>query len=132
VVEFILFSIYDLDGYRDISEAYFGVIRIIIEDIQHRLVFRAQTYIRDEIERYQPTSEDLDYPNRSKPSDTEMQNVDDTDESASKFGGPKSDPSWFPTLFRSLDLLSKLYCSIKVMFISKNFPFLQDVFLIKN
>lgn len=111
----ILSTICDyLDGYHDISEAYFGVIRTIIEDIQHRLVFRAQAYIRDEIERYQSNPPDLDYPDPSKASNTRIGSVGDTDEQALEIGGPKSDPSWFPTLFRSLDLLSKLYCSIKV------------------
>lgn len=34
----------------------------ILQDGQARLVFRAQTYIRTELEQFQPTAEDLNYP----------------------------------------------------------------------
>lgn len=36
----------------------------ILEDIQGRLVYRMQTYIRTDIEGYIPTDEDLDYPGK--------------------------------------------------------------------
>jgi hypothetical protein len=38
----------------------------ILEDAQTRLVFRAQTVLRDEIERYKPKPVDLDYPARGR------------------------------------------------------------------
>lgn len=47
----------------DASQLDFSVlIQPALEDAQTRLVFRAQTILRDEIERYKPKPEDLDYP----------------------------------------------------------------------
>ena len=42
------------------------LIQPALEDIQTRLVFRTQTILRDEIERYKPKPEDLDYPARNR------------------------------------------------------------------
>ncbi|KAH7331555.1 hypothetical protein KP509_20G040200 [Ceratopteris richardii] len=36
----------------------------ILADVQERLTFRAQTYMRDEIANYLPSNEDLDYPGK--------------------------------------------------------------------
>ncbi|PWY92438.1 Sec34-domain-containing protein [Aspergillus heteromorphus CBS 117.55] len=41
------------------------LIQPALEDVQTRLVFRAQAFLRDEIERYKPRPEDLDYPARN-------------------------------------------------------------------
>ncbi|OJI85209.1 hypothetical protein ASPTUDRAFT_54868 [Aspergillus tubingensis CBS 134.48] len=43
-----------------------ALIQPALEDVQTRLVFRAQAFLRDEIERYKPRPEDLDYPARNK------------------------------------------------------------------
>lgn len=42
------------------------LIQPALEDAQTRLVFRAQAVLRDEIERYKPSPEDLDYPARNR------------------------------------------------------------------
>ena len=42
------------------------LIRTALEDAQTRLVFRAQAILRDEIERYKPKKEELDYPARNR------------------------------------------------------------------
>lgn len=42
------------------------LIREALEEAQTRLVFRAQAILRDEIERYKPKKEDLDYPARNR------------------------------------------------------------------
>ena len=42
------------------------LIHPALEDAQTRLVFRTQTIIRDEIERFKPRKEDLDYPARNR------------------------------------------------------------------
>ncbi|GMF68709.1 unnamed protein product [Aspergillus oryzae] len=42
------------------------LIQPVLEDVQTRLVFRAQAFLRDEIERYKPRPDDLDYPARNK------------------------------------------------------------------
>jgi len=42
------------------------LIREALEEAQTRLVFRAQAILRDEIERYKPKKEELDYPARNR------------------------------------------------------------------
>lgn len=42
------------------------LIQPALEDAQTRLVFRAQAILRDEIERFKPRQEDLDYPARNR------------------------------------------------------------------
>ncbi|KAL1953144.1 hypothetical protein VTO42DRAFT_3558 [Malbranchea cinnamomea] len=42
------------------------LIQPALEDAQTRLVFRAQAVLRDDIERYKPRPEDLDYPARNR------------------------------------------------------------------
>ncbi|EEH36789.1 hypothetical protein PAAG_07207 [Paracoccidioides lutzii Pb01] len=56
------------DGeYADPTQLNFSVlIQPALEDAQTRLVFRAQTILRDEIEKYKPRPEDLDYPARNR------------------------------------------------------------------
>lgn len=41
-----------------------AIVRRMIQDVQERLTFLAQTYIRDEIAAYVPSDEDLDYPKK--------------------------------------------------------------------
>ena len=36
----------------------------LLHEVQERLTFRAQIMIRDEIQAYTPSNEDLDYPNK--------------------------------------------------------------------
>ncbi|PLB36105.1 Golgi transport complex subunit COG3 [Aspergillus candidus] len=43
-----------------------ALIQPALEDVQTRLVFRAQAFLYDEIERYKPGPDDLDYPARNK------------------------------------------------------------------
>ncbi|SPQ93369.1 Conserved oligomeric Golgi complex subunit 3 [Plasmodiophora brassicae] len=58
-----------------------------VEDVQERLIYRAQVFIRAEISGFIPSADDLDYPAKV--------NV------------------WFPTLERCLLLLSKVYRSVE-------------------
>ncbi|KAF9905427.1 Golgi transport complex subunit 3 [Linnemannia zychae] len=49
------------------SHLAFGyLIRNMLQDAQHRLVYRAQAFIRSEIQNYKPTPNILDYPARLK------------------------------------------------------------------
>ena len=51
----------------DLSELDFSaLVRPLLEDTQSRIVFRAQSILRDEIERFTPKTSDLDYPARLK------------------------------------------------------------------
>jgi hypothetical protein len=44
--------------------AFKPIVTKIIQDIQERLIFVAQTFIRDRIANYEPNSNDLDFPNK--------------------------------------------------------------------
>ena len=37
-------------------------LRRITSDVQERLIFRAQTYVKDRVGNYRATAEDLDFP----------------------------------------------------------------------
>lgn len=57
----------DIEQQVDANQLDFpALIQPALEDVQTRLVFRAQAFLRDEIERYKPRPEDLDYPARNK------------------------------------------------------------------
>lgn len=89
-----------------------NVMKRILADMQERLTFRAQNFIRDEVEGFRPTDADLNYPgclvdatskvagdasNGSKGDATATQQVAD----------PKS--AWYPPVNLTLSLLAKLY-----------------------
>lgn len=42
------------------------LIRNVLQDTQQRLVFRVQTFIRNEIQNFVPQPSDLEYPNKLK------------------------------------------------------------------
>jgi len=44
--------------------AYQSAMTNILEDIQNKLIFRAEAFVRKEIEGYRPTAADLDYPQK--------------------------------------------------------------------
>jgi hypothetical protein len=44
--------------------AFKPIVTKIIQDIQERLIFVAQTFIHDRIANYEPNSNDLDFPNK--------------------------------------------------------------------
>ncbi|KLJ08996.1 hypothetical protein EMPG_15558 [Blastomyces silverae] len=57
----------DEGEFADPTQLDFSVlIQPALEDAQTRLVFRAQAILRDEIEKYKPRAEDLDYPARNR------------------------------------------------------------------
>ncbi|KAI3382143.1 hypothetical protein SNEBB_011136 [Seison nebaliae] len=86
----------------------------LIRDLQERLIFRADIYIQTEIENYQWSSSDIDYPNKLMMIEQIQNNI----------SHQSSEPSavdmhglWYPTLRRSLICLSKLYrCLSKSVF----------------
>ncbi|KAJ5493106.1 hypothetical protein N7539_001852 [Penicillium diatomitis] len=113
------------------------LIQPALQDIQTRLVFRAQAVLRDEIERYKPRPEDIDYPMRSKQvslsvTDTQISDTKDMlvrtmlETKASVEGGSERAAAqdqdekwdfetqtalkgWYPTLRRAIWLLSRIY-----------------------
>lgn len=80
------------------------VMQRMIQDAQERLILCIQIYIRDEIEGFTPTPEDLSYPE--------------------KLVNPPSDAmyaTWYPSLQHTLLCLSKVYHFVKVRALS-SFP----------
>ncbi|PYI34179.1 Sec34-domain-containing protein [Aspergillus indologenus CBS 114.80] len=111
------------------------LIQPALEDVQTRLVFRAQAFLRDEIERYKPRPEDLDYPARnrqfsisvtegqisgrkiaSEPIVNIQKPIKQTEDSADADPDAKWDletpnafSGWYPTLRKAIWLLSRIY-----------------------
>ncbi|ORZ02713.1 Sec34-like family-domain-containing protein [Syncephalastrum racemosum] len=123
------------DGSKQPTLAFGHLIQNVLEDAQGRLVFRAQMYIESAIQKYQPRPEDFEL----RPATAEEQKTsvvlegsaarhDDTqdgpatlaiEQDESDGDKPVSDSplregtdvsrGWFPTLQKTLWLLSKLY-----------------------
>ncbi|KAI9370093.1 Sec34-like family-domain-containing protein [Aspergillus egyptiacus] len=125
--------------YMDANQLDFSaLIQPALEDVQTRLVFRAQAFLRDEIERFKPRPEDLDYPSRNKQlsiSVTEKQisgrkvshadafinppkAAKPTEDSADTnldldskwdYDSQSAPTAWYPTLRKAVWLLSRIY-----------------------
>ncbi|KAH8426991.1 Golgi transport complex subunit COG3 [Aspergillus melleus] len=125
--------------HTDVNQLDFSsLIQPALEDVQTRLVFRAQAFLRDEIERYKPRPEDLDYPARNRPvsitvtegqisgrkvapadalvnlSAPGKQAEDGTDappdqDSKWDFESQTALSGWYPTLRKAIWLLSRIY-----------------------
>ncbi|KAF7519472.1 hypothetical protein PCG10_010002 [Penicillium crustosum] len=112
------------------------LIQPALQDVQARLVFRALAVLRDEIERYKPRPEDIDYPMRNRQvsltvSDTQISGKKDTSadtliDMTAKQGDDTGDSTqetdgkwdfetqtalkgWYPTLRKAIWLLSRIY-----------------------
>lgn len=128
---------------QDTNQLDFSIlIQPALQDVQTRLVFRAQAFLRDEIERYKPRPEDIDYPMRSKQvslttvTDTQISGRKDTsaetmidmtktakegDETGAQEQDGKWDfetqtalKGWYPTLRKAIWLLSRIYRLVNV------------------
>lgn len=113
------------DEVPDLNQLDFGsLIQPALEDAQTRLVFRTIALLREEIESYKPLSEDLDYPKRlssparqssialsgRKGSEIATSVDDDSgDESTTIWSRNKQLSSSYPTLPKSIRLLSRIY-----------------------
>jgi hypothetical protein len=96
----------------DSARAVGHVVRRIVEDVQERLSYRAHVSIRDEIERFQPSRADIDYPTRlGMPAAPAAAGAAAATADANGEGKGRYNPyaSCFPTLERTLMLLSKTY-----------------------
>lgn len=135
--------------YMDTNQLDFSaLIQPALEDVQTRLVFRAQAFLRDEIERFKARPEDLDYPARNKqlsisvsesqisgrkvshndayvkpPKSTKsaedgMETPLDQD-SKWDFESQNAPTAWYPTLRKAVWLLSRIYRLVNVWPASK-------------
>ncbi|RAL15468.1 Golgi transport complex subunit COG3 [Aspergillus homomorphus CBS 101889] len=111
------------------------LIQPALEDVQTRLVFRAQAFLRDEIERYKPRPEDLDYPARNrqfsisvtegqisgrkvaseplakipKPTKQAEEGTEADADAKWDLETPNASSGWYPTLRKAIWLLSRIY-----------------------
>jgi len=77
------------------AEPVLKIYNQIINDIQERLIFQAQRYLKDEIDNHNPNEKDLEnYPTKIQI----KENIEDND--------------WYPILTRTLYCLTKLYATI--------------------
>ncbi|RPA99180.1 hypothetical protein L873DRAFT_1835529 [Choiromyces venosus 120613-1] len=114
----------EVDPY-DRTQLDFGqLIQTTIQDTQNRIVFRAQTVIRDEIEGFVPKPEDLDYPTKNQlekraPENGEVPGTPlpgaptiidhDDNPSGNGFDTEAVFKGWYPTLRKCIWLLSRIY-----------------------
>lgn len=111
----------DIDSF-DRTQLDFGqLIAPTLHDTQNRIVFRAQTIIRDEIEGFTPKPDDLDYPAKlpAQPPPTDGTNtptpsapaiIDDvTAPGNGAFDTEATYAGWYPTLRKCIWLLSRIY-----------------------
>lgn len=85
----------------------------VLGDIQERLTYRAQAFIRENVAGFTPAPADLDYPGillKEKESTAgEGENRDDQNNSGNTSNSGEQYIGWYPPVQRSLLLLSKLY-----------------------
>lgn len=120
-----------------------SLIQPVLEDVQTRIVFRAQAFLRDEIERYKPRPEDIDTQSRKRhslpatngqvpgakvtPADAVINQPSVTKEAddAATESQLESDSKWdydaqnvlsgwYPTLRKAIWLLSRIYRLVNV------------------
>eukprot|EP01132_Coremiostelium_polycephalum_P006223 gene6223-7752_t len=81
----------------------------MLQDIQERLIYVIQTYIRDEIRSFIPKPEDLDYPKKLIPSSPNSSTTPITSSPNLSSSTKNIYATWYPTLEKSLTCLSKMY-----------------------
>ncbi|RMJ27429.1 golgi complex component [Aspergillus sp. HF37] len=115
-----------------------ALIQPALEDVQTRLVFRAQAFLRDEIERYKPRPEDIDIHSRNRQTSLSVSNgqisgkkviptdavmnlsestktaEDGTDSPLEQdakwdYDAQAASSGWYPTLRKAIWLLSRIY-----------------------
>ncbi|KAJ5891835.1 uncharacterized protein N7473_008063 [Penicillium subrubescens] len=106
----------------DANQLDFSIlIQPALQDVQTRLVFRAQAVLRDEIERYKPRPEDVDYPMHKRyicghndRHDQAYPRGDETTVATEQdgkwdFETQTALKGWYPTLRKAIWLLSRIY-----------------------
>ena len=89
-----------LTGHRYNVHAMENITLQLLRDVQERLVYRVEKFILEEIELFEPTVADLNYPGKLETSSDEIK--------ANKWA-TSSSLTWYPTLDMTLMCLSKLY-----------------------
>ena len=81
----------------------FPILTHILADVQERMIYRAQTFLRDEVGNYTPSSFDTDYPNK-------LVMCSGLTTNSNSFEGSST---WYPPLEKTLNCLSCLYRCIE-------------------
>ncbi|KAL9965707.1 hypothetical protein ACROYT_G029547 [Oculina patagonica] len=96
--------------------AFEVVVLQMLEDVQERLVYRAQAYIETDIQKYSPAPGDLAYPEKlvigmSADADKEEKQAEGEEKKSVELPAALADLQgmWYPTVRRTLVCLSKLY-----------------------
>ncbi|ESN93408.1 hypothetical protein HELRODRAFT_88759 [Helobdella robusta] len=88
----------------------------MLQDVQERLVYRTNIYIKNEILNYVPSSGDLAYPEKldmiKAITEQNSKVVEDKDKFSSNQFVYADHALWYPTVKRSLTVLSKLHRSV--------------------
>lgn len=96
--------------------AFAAVAEQMLQDVQQRLCYLTQNYVESSIAGFVPSAADLDYPNKLKKGNNGSQNnaaeIGAGNEDAASTPADVINPGWYPTVTRSLLLLSKLYRSV--------------------
>jgi hypothetical protein len=82
-------------------------IRRILSDVQERLIFRAQTYVKDKVGNYRPTAADLDFP-------AKLVRALQAQKDGRQESEEESVAHWYPPLERTLTCLAKLYRCVEL------------------
>lgn len=95
--------------------AFEVVVLQMLEDVQERLVYRAQAYIESDIQKYSPAPGDLAYPEKlvimTSDAEKEEKSTEAEEKGSSELPAALADLQgmWYPTVRRTLVCLSKLY-----------------------
>lgn len=115
------------------------LLRMVLQDAQTRLVFRAQAMLAADVQYYSPRDNDLDYPEKlahgerdrdstdsgSKtlvPRPSRPDSIDDDDPAFLALPPPESQEGWYPTLRVTLWILSCLWSYVDVSLASPESP----------
>lgn len=101
------------------------LLKMVLQDAQTRLVFRAQALLRADVEYYAPKDKDLDYPERlsagaigkklvPRQIAVSLDEEDDDEPAFLSLPPPSAQELWYPTLRVTLWVLSCLYSYIDV------------------
>jgi hypothetical protein len=91
------------------------LLETILQDVQTRLVFRAQAVIQTEVLHYISTAQDLDYPAKLKGvRGLSLWTEEDAAEGRFRLPDEQMQEAWYPTLRRTMWVLSRLQGYVNV------------------